>query len=386
MTSLVADMHGTTLAAVPNTSWKKTSVIKQYTDPFGATRGTAAAVPGDRQFLDKTRDKTGLTLVGARYYDERTGRFISLDPLLDLSDPQQWNGYAYANNNPTSLSDPTGLAVSVSIEDDGGRRPSTGPSEPTPSPSAGPAPSPPPATTSRAASPQGADAMCDAAWVAAHPPPKRPWWQRALGYAAVVVVAGAGATFCGVSLGLGCLAIAAGATAAVSFGNNYAIQGQPVGQAATGALIDGAATFAVAGLVLKAGQSFAAAQTLTSFRLGSGAVAGRGAAGGVAANTGDDLVRVGRWMSEDEFAKMSSSGRVVEGGSGRTYVTRPANPDAYPAGKGVFAEFDVPGSSVFPASKPEWGVIPGPNVTTTRFGPPPAEMPPATCIVLVCRR
>ena len=107
---------------------------------------------------------------------------------------------------------------------------------------------------------------------------------------------------------------------------------------------------------------------------------------GVAANTGDDLVRVGRWMSEDEFAKMSSSGHVIEGGSGRTYVTTPANPDVYPAGKGVFAEFDVPGSSVFPASKPEWGVIPGPNVTATRFGPPPAEMPPAPCIVLVCRR
>ncbi|WP_157732691.1 RHS repeat-associated core domain-containing protein [Cellulomonas sp. PSBB021] len=109
VTSLVADLHGTTLAAVPNGSWKTTSVIKQYTDPFGATRGTPAAVPGDCQFLDKTRDQTGLTLIGARYYDEHTGRFISLDPLLDLSDPQQWNGYAYANNNPTTWSDPTGL-------------------------------------------------------------------------------------------------------------------------------------------------------------------------------------------------------------------------------------------------------------------------------------
>ncbi|WP_444665205.1 RHS repeat domain-containing protein [Cellulomonas sp. CW35] len=113
VTSLVADMHGTTLAAVSNGSWKTTSVIKQYTDPFGATRGTAAAVPGDRQFLDKTRDQTGLTLIGARYYDEHTGRFISLDPLLDLSDPQQWNGYAYANNNPTTWDDPSGLWIPV---------------------------------------------------------------------------------------------------------------------------------------------------------------------------------------------------------------------------------------------------------------------------------
>lgn len=59
---------------------------------------------------------------------------------------------------------------------------------------------------------------------------------------------------------------------------------------------------------------------------------------------------------------------------------------AYPAGKGVFAEFDVPIKSLFPAGKPEWFVIPGPNVGTTRFGPPPSQMPLATCISVVCRR
>lgn len=87
-----------------------------------------------------------------------------------------------------------------------------------------------------------------------------------------------------------------------------------------------------------------------------------------------------------EFASMSNSGRVIEGGGGRTYITNPANPHAYPAGKGIFAEFKVPRASVFPGSKPEWGVIPGPNITTTRYGTPPIEMPPATCIVLACRR
>ena len=37
-----------------------------------------------------------------------TGRFISVDPVIDASDPQQLNGYAYANNSPETFSDPDG--------------------------------------------------------------------------------------------------------------------------------------------------------------------------------------------------------------------------------------------------------------------------------------
>ena len=124
VTTLVGDPHGTTLAAIPNTKWAANSVVKQYTDPFGAARGTAASIPGGRQFLDKTRDNaTGLTMVGARYYDEANGRFISVDPVLDLADPQQWNAYAYANNNPTTYSDPSGLTPRIDDDYDGGRGP-----------------------------------------------------------------------------------------------------------------------------------------------------------------------------------------------------------------------------------------------------------------------
>lgn len=36
-------------------------------------------------------------------------------------------------------------------------------------------------------------------------------------------------------------------------------------------------------------------------------------------------------------------------------------------------------------SKPEWSVIPGPNVTTRLYGPAPTELAPATCIVCVIR-
>ena len=93
-------------------------------------------------------------------------------------------------------------------------------------------------------------------------------------------------------------------------------------------------------------------------------------------------------MGESEFDTMSSSGRVVEGAGGRTFVVEPPSPAAYPSAKpgSVYAEFDVPTASLKPAGKPEWSVIPGPNAGTTRFGPLPSEMPSATNICMVCRK
>ncbi|WP_353848745.1 RHS repeat-associated core domain-containing protein [Cellulomonas sp.] len=62
-------------------------------------------VPGDRQFLGKTRDdQTGLTLLDARYYDEVVGRSASVDPQLDAGSPAQFNAYVYASNNPLTWS------------------------------------------------------------------------------------------------------------------------------------------------------------------------------------------------------------------------------------------------------------------------------------------
>jgi RHS repeat-associated protein len=81
--------------------------------PFGTPRGDAPATwPGSRAFVDGTLDPTtGLTHLGAREYDPSLGRFISVDPVLDLTDPQQMHGYTYSNNNPVTFSDPTGLML-----------------------------------------------------------------------------------------------------------------------------------------------------------------------------------------------------------------------------------------------------------------------------------
>jgi RHS repeat-associated protein len=105
---LAADHHGTSSVALDATTL---AVTKRYTTPFGAPRGAApTAWPDDKAFLGKPADKsTGLTHIGAREYDPAIGQFISVDPLLALDQHQSLNGYVYANNNPTTHADPTGL-------------------------------------------------------------------------------------------------------------------------------------------------------------------------------------------------------------------------------------------------------------------------------------
>ncbi|WFB07933.1 sugar-binding protein [Streptomyces sp. LX-29] len=104
----LADHHGTAQLAVDGPSFE---LSQRRTAPFGATRGDQPKTwPGMKGFVGGTIDTTtGLTHLGAREYDPGIGRFISVDPVLDVADPQQVNGYAYSNNNPLTFSDPTGL-------------------------------------------------------------------------------------------------------------------------------------------------------------------------------------------------------------------------------------------------------------------------------------
>ncbi|MEV4562074.1 polymorphic toxin-type HINT domain-containing protein, partial [Kitasatospora sp. NPDC049285] len=104
----ISDHHGTGTIAIDSATLQ---VTRRPADPFGNPRGTQPTTwAGDHGFVNGTKDDTtGLTNLGAREYQPTLGRFLSLDPLLDAGDPQQWNGYAYSNNDPVNLSDPTGL-------------------------------------------------------------------------------------------------------------------------------------------------------------------------------------------------------------------------------------------------------------------------------------
>ncbi|WP_052848920.1 ricin-type beta-trefoil lectin domain protein [Streptomyces avicenniae] len=104
----VTDHQGTAYADVTLSGGSAVSFSR--TDPFGVERSQATGWRSHRSFVGGgDDDSTGLVHLGAREYDPYTGRFLSADPVLDLADPIQMNGYLYSANNPVTFSDPSGL-------------------------------------------------------------------------------------------------------------------------------------------------------------------------------------------------------------------------------------------------------------------------------------
>ena len=66
----------------------------------------------NQKFTGKERDlESGLDDFGARYTSSSLGRFLSVDPTrvsVSVIDPQSWNRYSYALNNPLVYTDPNG--------------------------------------------------------------------------------------------------------------------------------------------------------------------------------------------------------------------------------------------------------------------------------------
>ncbi len=68
-------------------------------------------------FTSYDRDsESGLDYALARYYDNRTAAFCSADPLEGTpEDPQSWNRYAYVENDPINLVDPSGKSLLTDV-------------------------------------------------------------------------------------------------------------------------------------------------------------------------------------------------------------------------------------------------------------------------------
>ncbi|QES47382.1 hypothetical protein DEJ50_05630 [Streptomyces venezuelae] len=123
---LLTDHHNTATTSIDQGPGQPVSHRKS--DPYGNPRGTQpTGWPSDHTFLGVGIDDTttGLTHIGAREYDPTTGRFISVDPLIDIADPLQMNGYTYANGNPITNWDPTGL-INAAMGGDGKNKPARG--------------------------------------------------------------------------------------------------------------------------------------------------------------------------------------------------------------------------------------------------------------------
>ena len=98
--------------------------VRAITDAAGATviRHDYGAFGEDTQPLTGDPQRFGgmqldpesaLNYAGARYYRVSWGRFTQVDPLGgSLTNPQRWNGYAYALNNPLRYVDPMGMVAS----------------------------------------------------------------------------------------------------------------------------------------------------------------------------------------------------------------------------------------------------------------------------------
>ncbi|MFF4500289.1 polymorphic toxin-type HINT domain-containing protein [Streptomyces sp. NPDC001401] len=111
---LLADHLGTSDTSVDVASGQ--TVTRRAFKPYGEVRGTkSASWPNKRGYLGTGIDDTatGLTHIGAREYDQASGHFLSADPVIDLADPLQMNGYTYGSNSPVSNSDPTGLCAEL---------------------------------------------------------------------------------------------------------------------------------------------------------------------------------------------------------------------------------------------------------------------------------
>ncbi len=113
------DLHGDAVGTVAPGAGTPTS--RAYGSPFGELTwaGQAPALGFQSQYTDPT---TGWVATPARWYVPSLARFASPDPLPgDPADPLSLNRYAYAEDDPLTLWDPSGLRAQLAHGEGCGR-------------------------------------------------------------------------------------------------------------------------------------------------------------------------------------------------------------------------------------------------------------------------
>jgi RHS repeat-associated protein len=117
VTYYLEDGIGSIIGLAPGSNPTTANTTRLFYDSFGNERGTngpSPAIPpgtgGDFRFQGSWLEtETGIYHFRARDYDQRTGRFLSRDPVqATVRLAETFNAYAFALNNPQVYKDPTG--------------------------------------------------------------------------------------------------------------------------------------------------------------------------------------------------------------------------------------------------------------------------------------
>jgi len=159
---LATDALGSVSVAVDAGGLSNASQLYQ---PYWGIRFSSGTIPTDRGYIGERNDAaTGLSYFNARYYDPLAGQFVTPDPILPGGGFNPWglSRYAYAEGNPVTSADPSGLRMlecdpcgsPIPVTPTPDREPRGIPSQreiQPPSPQVTPGPPPPPAPAGRRA-------------------------------------------------------------------------------------------------------------------------------------------------------------------------------------------------------------------------------------------
>lgn len=93
-------------------AWGKRTCLNPSTGAVTTCSSNGSAGNEERGFTGhEMLDEVGLVHMNGRLYDPDTGRFLQADPVIqDPLNGQNYNRYAYVQNNPLSYTDPTGFS------------------------------------------------------------------------------------------------------------------------------------------------------------------------------------------------------------------------------------------------------------------------------------